>query len=318
MSRSNANQIISNPDFDVLEFIKHLDMHYDNDNIVRALFKDPTIVLAVIESGYGKFLEGCSRYLDKTTFEKMHTMGFEVWSKTQNNSMWYGMVIDENTCFHYRYLSSRYSNNAQEFEIVTKSENPKKTLVEAMRAKWKRLKMLEIGKPIAPKAKPRKVSKMIEVRTNFNEWLKKQGVLGSTSNNYYSYRNRPRRSNDPSYSFSVQIPPKNQTKQGAYMNKWNWPRVGVDFRLLADGPKRLKISVDARPEKFVDQSQKFVKTNTNSWCKDVTSTKQIDLDDPHLFVRIMEFATSETHDGIAWKNNSLSQLNQMVQNANAS
>jgi hypothetical protein len=146
----DTNTIIANPNFDVIEFVKYLNIHIQNNKIIRTLCKDPTIVLAIIESGYGDLLERRPKYINKEIFKSMHELGFEVWTKTSNKtkgSVWYGVVVNDEMCLNFRYLANRYENNSQEFEILTKPENPNHILVKDMRAKWTRLNMYEMGQP---------------------------------------------------------------------------------------------------------------------------------------------------------------------------
>lgn len=300
---TEANAIVANPNFDVLEFVKYLDIHYKNDKVIRALCKDPTIVLAIVESGYGGFLETCPKYINKEIFEPLQELGFEVWTKkSTSGSLWYGVVVNDNVCFHFRRLTGRYENNSQEFEVVTESSDPKKTLVEDMRATWRRLKMNEIGKPpIEEPKRTRKQSKMVPLREKFNTWLKSD--LGLKLDYYYG---SPRTGHKSDYAFTHRYP-----KPGHH---WQSNYIYIYFRVLMDGANHIKVCVDAEPNDFTITAPTggFPKTNKASWCRKVYTTKRIPLNDSDLFVKIMDFVTSATNNGSKFRKHAIPQLDAMI------
>lgn len=265
---AKAQQTLADPTFDVEGFVKNINIHYQNKEIVRSLSTIPSILVNLVKSGEYRFLEIQPNLVDIKVFPKMEQEGYEVWHREKKNnsrqydSHWYGVVIDDQTCIHYRCLGHWGTCNYT-FEVIKGEGALKKS-----RQRWKRLKMY--GKGDIPPEK--QLPAVYLVRERLLEWANKNLLLKKPYRRYSKSEFRWRVKQDPSLN--------------GYTPYNLWPRIA--FSLLQSGKDHVRVQIKTEKSNVLNTAD--AKKSKSSWPRDAyLITKKFKINDPHLFVKIFDW-----------------------------
>lgn len=140
---AKADQILSDPDFDVESFVKFVNIFYENPTIVNRLSSSIDIFISLIKTKEYRFLISRPDLIDKDIFQKLHETGYEVWHKSAQvgwrAGVWWGVIIENDLAIHYRFFQRR-----PDFKVINESS-------EKIRKRWARKNMCRYGEKTSEK-----------------------------------------------------------------------------------------------------------------------------------------------------------------------
>lgn len=266
---SDAKAIISNPEFDAVEFIEQVNIHYSNPKIVQSLSSEAMVLLSILDSGSYAYLEECPHFILPSTFEKLSEMGYETWEKKKNSgsrdSYWYGLYVDDlEMGITWKKIYGGSWRPKYDLELTKKpKETKQEDFLKALRKRWRQLKMLQKG--VEHVKKERKEGQVFNIREKMIEILQKMGFSG-----YYNSRSR----------CDIEA-----SKHGGYYPDRSGG--GVHFRMLAVGPNKIRIEVRVPQDNLIqpipeDQLHK----SKNSW-QYIHYKEKFDNNDPDLYKKVL-------------------------------
>lgn len=258
---NKAEGILSDPGFDVENFVKTITYYYKNKDIIHALGSDANIVLGLIQSGNYQLFEMCPNFINPDIFEKYKDMQFEVWhrKKVEQNradSHWYGVVFSNDLACFYRRIGNTWSSS-NEFEVISGPD-----VAKSARDRWKKVKMYPIG--VAAKAPP----PVYKIRSEIWDLAEKHLKMNAR------WRSQPHQSDFRWYNYNGSYNKAQVFNFQVFQSGETLVRVEVvgpkDSILYTD-----KICVDKRPV-----------NPRNVW----KTVKKFNINEPHLWFRIIEWA----------------------------
>jgi hypothetical protein len=255
-----AQALLSDPNFDVAEFVRVINIHYQNTQIVKALGTNPDVVLGLIESDDYKFLELCPHFIDMKIFPQFKELGYEIWHRHQENkyrldSDWWGVVINEDLTLFYRALGNKYNKKTQ--FTVKKG----KDAATNARKRWKGVKMTQDG------VKHEKLP-VYQVRTDLRE-------LGKTLGLSSGWR-------------------QNETDSEIFWRRrghsWN---KRFNMTLLQSGKEYVRASVRGEAKDMLI-SYENKPNGAMSWRGSAVASKKFKISEPNLPLKILEWGSQAT------------------------
>lgn len=267
--RKQAQAILSDPNFDVQEYVKNINLHFSNPEITKALGTNPHIVLGLVKSGEYGFLETCPNLIDPSIFEKMHEEGHEVWTKKEKaksrlESQWWGVVYDD-LAMLYRAIGNKY-NHRISFE-VQKIEKTGHNTLKKITTRWKNRGMDPVGQE-------RAVPKVNQVRQNIIDYMEAKFTLkeikywGAKSSEFWAWDRVPDHTGSRYHS------------------------VSLNFRVLASGKDHVKV--------YVHEYK-----NSNAWVSTGDLTKRFHIDEDDLPFKILNWAVKNGTKNLEFYDNIL-------------
>lgn len=299
---NDVKELLANPSFNVEEFIRNINIHYKNQEIVETLGSNAEIVLSIVESGNHEFLTLQPRFVKPEIFKEISARGHETWFKEVSgrihrpNNIWYGVVINEDLAFNYRRISANRSKPAYTFEVH--KSNGKPGLINTMRSKWKGLKMAPIGDPQGEYAEP----EVYETRTRIRKLVKELGGV----------LHKERKEKEPSSSvmyFSGDYKPNN--------TDWRHARFELMFTLFQAGNNHVRVKV----EQHIGWDKKIPHSLLipfKEYDYSVSASEKFELDDSHLDLKVINWATKATKDNLEFRNRYLIKIEPLLKAAGIS
>jgi hypothetical protein len=271
-----AQATLADPNFDVEGFVRNINIHYQNKQIVRALGSNAQIVLGLVQAGEHRFLEIMPEFINPEIFKEMCDDGCSVYQKSEekkyrNTSYWFGVKVNDELALWFRRIGyQRTSNN--EFKVFRGAE-----AVEPLVKKWRKRGLRPVGetredKPPLP---------VYQIRRDLWDWAHSNLNLKKG----WAYRH-------PTHSeFYWDYYSGSRGNRYSYGSK-DYHRLG--FTVLQAGKDHVRVKVSCPsaealvPHNATSKKHKWSNTST------VSFGKKFKIDEPNLCLKIMTWAMKAT------------------------